>query len=484
MYFQLQPSDEDEDNYLEESSLECGGKMLEDINLIDTASASPKFSFLYYDFSRHTWAQVKRGFELPIPPHRTVLLRSLEVHDMGDDFDEILEGVTNNPSSTLRHQSSNMNDIARQRGSVREQQHRAVISAAPPSRSQSTGLAPRSDPTPDANKGKGVDYSHLDESSPTQQYRGRSLSPTTLLRAKIPSTPSPQRRTQSMFSPRGPKPTLKPLLNEEKDVGLSAPTGHVTIKVETIDLTLDSPPSEHQPLGKLDTLVYHMRYSRSRLTVHQETAKRKRRESSESLEEEGSDIFTVKEDHIPSDESESQSDESETIRPKAPSWPGDYYTRDMIKFFKAVVSRQESASVDQVFREHFPDTRFVSTTYYEHRNRWLRTPAETLKKFSSHGRTKDGLWSCLMAVTKDSRAEYKSAQKRAQRKKRTDTPAPPPQPPTRPHPPRHRSPPPMPGPSAARYTSQSHERRWTQYSPHMQQSHYRQESGDYYRGRY
>lgn len=268
MYYQLQPSDEDD--YLDALSLACTDKMLEDVNLTDSASSGNKFTFYHYDFAHRAWARVKPGFELQIPSHRTIFLRSLEVDQLGEEFEDLLDSTLSNTTS---HQPSNMNNIPRQRNSIREQQRRAATSAAPPPRSQSTELAkPSSD---GADKGKGIDYSHLrSESSLNAPMRGyRSISPGAFRTVEAPSTPSPQRRTQSLFSPHGPKPALKPLSEDDEEpaqareqdffnlespplkerANPASPTGRVTIKVETIDLTLESPSpvsdSECQVVG-------------------------------------------------------------------------------------------------------------------------------------------------------------------------------------------------------------------------------------------
>lgn len=222
------------------------------------------------------------------------------------------------------------------------------------------------------------------------------------------------------------------------------------------------------------------------------TTKRKRGISSE-VEEAGPDIFTVDpEDNAagPSEAYDSQSDDLLSTVPKPPSWPGDFYVKDIVKFLGAVERRQNKMSVETVFGQHFPGTRFVPTTYYEHRTRWSKASPNTQKRFLKTGRTKEGLWSCFMEVVKDPRAEYKSAQKRSRRKKKSpspqsterDTPSPRPPPPPPPgHQPRYAYPPgrhPTPGPSTSR----------SQYPPPHTKPSYRQQSYDYniprYHGRY
>lgn len=74
-------------------------------------------------------------------------------------------------------------------------------------------------------------------------------------------------------------------------------------------------------------------------------------------------------------------------------WPRDFYTIDIVACFtQAEAAKEQGGTIRSAFDDCFPDVPFRAPTYYENRQRWNTASSTTWEKFTSLGRTQDGLW--------------------------------------------------------------------------------------------
>ncbi|KAF8814083.1 hypothetical protein BYT27DRAFT_7082951 [Phlegmacium glaucopus] len=78
-------------------------------------------------------------------------------------------------------------------------------------------------------------------------------------------------------------------------------------------------------------------------------------------------------------------------------WPTDYYTIDIGKCMRECNSRthrvqQRERNQQTVFREYFPNVRFIPSTFSEQRGLWNNTPGSLRDEFMELGQCKEGLW--------------------------------------------------------------------------------------------
>lgn len=79
-------------------------------------------------------------------------------------------------------------------------------------------------------------------------------------------------------------------------------------------------------------------------------------------------------------------------------WPSDYYTVDIGYCMRECSSRtqrhhQHAATQRSVFMKHFPNVRFVPSTFSNQRDLWNKAPGSLRDEFMELGRQKEGLWS-------------------------------------------------------------------------------------------
>ncbi|THU75097.1 hypothetical protein K435DRAFT_881649, partial [Dendrothele bispora CBS 962.96] len=97
-------------------------------------------------------------------------------------------------------------------------------------------------------------------------------------------------------------------------------------------------------------------------------------------------------------------------------WPQAYHAVELKPLFEASLDKKVKRSdVKSLFAKAFPDIKYSSTTFYDHRDRWLRAPESLRSKLVAAGVTSEGRWTLLMQEVPAKNAEIKAARKKSRR---------------------------------------------------------------------
>ena len=97
-----------------------------------------------------------------------------------------------------------------------------------------------------------------------------------------------------------------------------------------------------------------------------------------------------------SDSSDSYRIPSKTTRHR---WPAHYHAIDVVAFFDDVDNHPKETT-EHIFAQHFPDTKFRHTTYYDNRSQWT-SAKPSIKTQVLDGRcSPKGLWSYFLKLSK------------------------------------------------------------------------------------
>jgi hypothetical protein len=98
---------------------------------------------------------------------------------------------------------------------------------------------------------------------------------------------------------------------------------------------------------------------------------------------------------------DSDSSHSNSIPSKATHrrWPAHYHAIDVIAFFDDVDNHPKETT-EHIFSQHFPDTEFRRTTYYDNRARWTSATPSIKTQVLDGRRSSKGLWSYFLKLSK------------------------------------------------------------------------------------
>jgi hypothetical protein len=97
-----------------------------------------------------------------------------------------------------------------------------------------------------------------------------------------------------------------------------------------------------------------------------------------------------------SDSSHGNSTPSKTTRRR---WPAHYHAIDVVAFFDDVDNHPKETT-EHIFAQHFPDTEFRRTTYYDNRSRWTTAKPSIKTRVLDGRRSLKGLWSHFLKLSK------------------------------------------------------------------------------------
>lgn len=80
-------------------------------------------------------------------------------------------------------------------------------------------------------------------------------------------------------------------------------------------------------------------------------------------------------------------------------WPAHYYAIDVVAFFDDVDNHPKETT-KHIFSQHFPDTEFRRTTYYDNRSRWTTAKPSIKTQVLDGRRSSKGLWSHFLKLSK------------------------------------------------------------------------------------
>jgi hypothetical protein len=94
-------------------------------------------------------------------------------------------------------------------------------------------------------------------------------------------------------------------------------------------------------------------------------------------------------------------------------WPADFFAIKIAECFDEIEDNATDARVRMIFEHHFGQwVSYKRSTFYEHRQRWVRASLEAKNAVLAAGHTKAGCWVNFMSMTAAPRAHVKAARKR------------------------------------------------------------------------
>jgi len=96
-----------------------------------------------------------------------------------------------------------------------------------------------------------------------------------------------------------------------------------------------------------------------------------------------------------------------------PKWPADFFAVKIADCFDEIEDNAADARVRTIFEHHFGQwVSYKRSTFYEHRQRWVRASLEAKDAVLAAGQTKAGCWVNFMSMMAAPRAHVKAARKR------------------------------------------------------------------------
>jgi len=318
-----------------------------------------------YQQSLGTWVGIHWDYVVQLSEGASIFLKARKVCNC-IDLDKHIQRVTESDTPHLRYNLPGERRYIRERLDAGSAKGKGKVREAAPGPTTSGGRRRRLPPVTIVARESGSTRSPSHSTIPSPNTL--DLSSDDEAASVQPKTPLKRKRVSTPFSHSPP-----PLAQSSK-----RPRSY-PIRPGVIELSSDSDESPFD-LPSLRSPVKVEFCSPSPLTKQQSTS-RSTSEGSHALDSDSSHGNT-----IPS---------KTTCR----RWPAHYHAIDVVAFFDDVDNHPKETT-EHIFAQHFPDTRFRRTTYYDNRSRWTSAKPSIKTQVLEGRRSSKGLWSYFLKLSK------------------------------------------------------------------------------------